>query len=141
MITSCKYLYLISHICGHTSSIQKSEPLTREDYYNATTMACPACRAKAEAEAKAAAPAESEEPPEPILGRSAVWKRSRQQCDLCGKPATLREHEGQQLCQRCYREVGAMDGKNGVCDGCKKMRRRWYVDGSMLCKECKGGKP
>lgn len=138
MITSCKYLYLIKHACGHTSSFQKSEPLTREDYYNAMTMACPACRAKAEAEAKAAAPAEV---PEPILGRSAVYMRKRKSCTRCGKPATLREHDGQQLCQRCYREAGAMDGKNGVCDGCKKMRQRWYVDGSMLCKECMAKAP
>lgn len=134
MTAACKYLYLIKHACGHTSGVQKSQPLTRDEYFQSMTMPCPACRAMAEVEAKTA------EVPEPILGRSAVWKRNRKACEKCGKMGTLREHDGQQLCQRCYREVGAMDGKNGVCDGCKKMRRRWYVDGSMLCKECKGGK-
>lgn len=137
MTVACKYLYMIKHACGHTSGAQKSEPLTRDEYFESMTMPCPACRARAEAEAKAAMPAA---PPEPILTRSAIYMRNRRPCTRCGKPATLREHEGQQLCQRCYREVGAMDGKNGVCDGCKKMRRRWYV-GSMLCKECMAKDP
>lgn len=127
------YLYLITHTCRHIASYHRSAPLTRDEYYQLMASPCPACRAKAEAEAKTAAPAEV---PEPILGRSAVWKRGRQACAECGKLASLREHDGRRLCRTCYREAGAMDGRNGVCEECGKMRQRRYAGGRMLCRAC-----
>lgn len=133
-----RYLYLITHSCGHLASYKRMEPFTKAEYYQQRALVCPSCQAEAEAKARVAAP---EEPPEPVLGRSAIWKRNRRSCEGCGKSASLREYDGRQLCQACYRKAGGMDGKAGICKKCGKMRQRWYVNGRMICRECQSQSP
>ena len=88
-----RYLYLITHSCGHLASYKRMEPFTKAEYYQQMALVCPSCQAEAEAKARVAAP---EEPPEPVLGRSAIWKRNRRPCEGCGKSASLREYDGRQ---------------------------------------------
>ena len=136
-MSECKYLYDFDYSCGHHTWEQLDRQLTRDEYYLRVAGKCPACRKELDAaEAVLSARKVDLLPPDENGGR---WEERRRVCPVCGGAKVLIDTAKGVMCRACRKAAGLMDGKQGVCDACRRRLVLHYTGIAgrlMVCRHC-----
>ena len=132
----CKYLYDFDYFCGHHTWEQLDRQLTRDEYYLRVAGKCPACRA-ATAEDDAVLAAQKAALIED--DNTIRWEDRKRTCPVCGGSKVLIDTAKGVMCRACRKAAGLMDGKQGVCDVCRRRLVLHYTGIAgrlMVCRHC-----
>ena len=133
-MSDCKYLYDFDYSCGHHTWEQLNRQLTRDEYYLRVAGKCPACKKEA---AKDAADNRAAllSPPD----KRAHWNERKRTCPVCGVAKILIDTAKGVMCRACRKAAGLMDGKQGICDACRRRLVLHYTGIAgrpMVCRHC-----